>query len=59
VVVWTNKDPFPHTATSTAAGFDSHPLAPGASFTFKATKKGEFAYVCTLHPTMKATLKVE
>jgi plastocyanin len=59
VVVWTNKDPFPHTATSKAAGFDSHPIAPGAAWTYTATKRGEFSYVCTLHPTMTATLKVE
>jgi plastocyanin len=59
VVVWTNKDPFPHTATSKAASFDSHPIAPDASWTYTATKRGEFSYVCTLHPTMTATLNVE
>ncbi|MDQ6916680.1 MAG: cupredoxin family copper-binding protein [Pseudomonadota bacterium] len=58
-VTWTNKDPFPHTVTSTAGGFDSHEIAPGKSWKYTATKKGEFAYVCLLHPTMKATLKVE
>jgi plastocyanin len=59
VVVWTNNDPFPHTATSRAAGFDSGAIMPGKSFTFKATTRGEFPYVCTLHPTMTATLKVQ
>ncbi len=59
VVVWANKDPFPHTATSKAAGFDSHPIAPDASWKYTATKRGEFSYVCTLHPTMTATLTVE
>ena len=58
-IVWVNKDPFPHTATSAAAGFDSKPLAPGASFTYVAAKKGQFAYACTLHPTMTGTLNVE
>jgi plastocyanin len=58
-VTWANKDPFPHTVTSTAGGFDSHEIAPGKSWKYTATKKGEFAYVCTLHPTMKAMLKVE
>jgi plastocyanin len=24
-----------------------------------ATKKGEFAYICTFHPTMKAMLHVQ
>lgn len=58
-VVWVNKDPFPHTVTSAAGGFDSHEIAPGKSWKYTATKKGEFAYVCIFHPTMKATLKVE
>lgn len=59
VIVWTNNDPFPHTATSQAAGFDSHAIAPGKSWTYTAATRGEFTYVCTLHPTMTATLKVE
>ena len=59
VVVWENKDPFPHTATSRAAGFDSQAIAPGKTFKYTAKTKGEFEYVCLFHPTMKATLKVE
>ena len=58
-VTWTNKDPFPHTVTSTSGAFDSHEIAPGKSWKYSAAKKGEFAYICLLHPTMKATLKVE
>ena len=58
VVVWVNKDPFPHTATSTGA-FDSTSIAVGATWRFKATRSGSFAYLCTLHPTMKGTLRVE
>ena len=58
-VVWVNKDPFPHTVTSTAGGFDSHEIAPGKSWKYTAAKKGEFPYVCIFHPTMKATLRVE
>jgi plastocyanin len=58
-IVWTNKDPFPHTVTSAAGGFDSHEIAPEASFTYKAVKKGEFPYTCTFHPTMKGRLRVE
>jgi len=55
-VVWVNRDPFPHTATS--AKFDSKDIAPGASWTFTAKAPGELPYVCTLHPTMKGTLRV-
>ncbi len=58
-VTWVNEDPNPHTATSIAGGFGSHEIAPGRSWKYTATKKGEFAHVCTFHPTMKATLKVE
>jgi plastocyanin len=58
-VVWINKDPFPHTVTSQTGGFDSQPLQPAQSWTYVASKKGEFSYVCTLHPTMKGTLRVE
>jgi plastocyanin len=57
-VVWRNADPVPHTATAKGA-FDSGPLATGTSWRYTATKKGSFDYVCTLHPTMKATLIVE
>lgn len=57
-VVWVNKDPFPHTVTS-AGNFDSKSIAAGASWKYKASKAGDFAYTCTFHPNMKGTLKVE
>ena len=57
-VVWINKDPFPHTATSTGA-FDSGAIAPEKSWKFKLVTKGDFDYVCTLHPTMKARVTVK
>jgi plastocyanin len=58
-VVWVNKDPFPHTATSKAGGFDSGEIATAESWKYSAVKKGEFEYICTLHPTMKGTIRVE
>jgi len=57
-VVWINKDPFPHTVT-TKGVFDSHVILPGRSWKYTPRKSGEYDYVCTLHPTMKGTLKVE
>ena len=57
-IVWVNKDPFPHTVTS-AGAFDSKSIAAGSSWTYKARKAGEYAYTCTFHPNMKATLRVE
>ena len=62
-VVWINADPFPHTATSmdrSAAGhFDSKEIAPQQSWSYTPTVKGDFPYLCTLHQTMKGTLRVE
>lgn len=57
-IVWINKDPFPHTVTSTGA-FDSHSIAAGKSWKLKPGKAGDYAYVCTLHPNMTGQLKVE
>lgn len=57
-VVWVNKDPFPHTVT-VAGAFDSREIAAGKSWTYTPRKAGEYAYICTLHPTMKGVLKVE
>jgi plastocyanin len=58
-VIWVNKDPFPHTATSKPGKFDSGSVDAGKSWKFKARTKGEFDYVCTFHPTMKGTLRVK
>lgn len=62
-VVWVNKDPYPHTATSAAAvkagGFDSKSIAGDKSFKFTAKKKGDFPYICSIHPSMKGTITVK
>jgi plastocyanin len=58
VVVWTNRDPFPHTVTA-AGVFDSKSIAEGRSFRWRADRAGTIAYVCTLNPTMKGTPEVE
>lgn len=58
-VVWVNKDPYPHTATSKTGGFDSKDIATGKSWKYVARKKGDFAYVCTIHPSMKGTIHVK
>lgn len=57
-ITWVNKDPFPHTVTSTSGKFDSHEIAPDGSWTYVARKAGEYDYVCTLHVTMKGRLEV-
>ena len=58
-VRWTNKDMFPHNATASDGSFGSGDLAPGQSWSYRAERKGSFAYLCTLHPTMKASLTVK
>jgi plastocyanin len=58
VVVWTNKDPFPHTVTAKGV-FDSKAIAEGHSWRWTANRTGTFNYICTLHSNMKGTLQVE
>ncbi len=59
-VVWVNKDLVAHTATSSEAGiFDSKMIGTDKSWKLIVRKKGDFAYLCSYHPTMKATLRVE
>jgi plastocyanin len=58
-IVWVNKDVVPHTVTSDAAGFDSKDIQGGQSWRYTARSKGDFPYVCTLHPSMKALLYVK
>jgi plastocyanin len=55
-VVFINRDVTPHTATSKQGGWDSGPIAPGASWRLVVKKESAAPYACTFHPTMKATL---
>jgi plastocyanin len=57
-IEWRNKDLVPHTATA-AKVFDSGTIAANASWTHVARDAGTFAYLCSFHPTMTGTLKVE
>jgi plastocyanin len=59
-IVWVNKDLVAHTVTEAGGhAFDSHEIAPQASWTYVARKPGRYPYGCTLHPAMKATLIVK
>ena len=58
-ITWVNKDPYPHTATSKPGGFDSGSIASDKSWKYTAKKKGEFSYVCTIHPSMKGVVRVK
>lgn len=58
-VTWKNNDGVAHTVTSDdGTTFDSGTLSSGASFSFTANTAGTFAYHCTIHSGMKATLVV-
>jgi plastocyanin len=57
-IVWVNKDLVPHTATSVAGSFDSKDIQADKSWSYTSRTKGDFAYTCTFHPAMKATLRV-
>ncbi len=64
-VVWTNEDDVAHTVTAGTPDapepdlFDSGSLGSGESFSFTFDEPGSFAYFCTLHPNMRATITVE
>lgn len=59
-VTWKNTSAVPHTVVG--SGFDSGVLMAGQSFTHTFThtftQTGTFAYTCTIHPGMAATIKV-
>jgi plastocyanin len=57
-VVWKNEDIVPHTATGKGV-FDSQEIGSMKSWTYKTSRKGKFAYVCSYHPTMRAELTVQ
>src|SRR6185312_15889862 len=59
IIVWKNKDPFPHTVTARNLQFDSHILAEDHSWKYTAKERGEFAYFCALHQTMTGMLIVQ
>jgi plastocyanin len=59
-VTWTNQDSEAHTVTSQGAGgpLSSAPLNTGQSYSYTFTKPGTYAYLCTIHPFMVATVTV-
>ncbi|RMF31648.1 MAG: copper-binding protein [Candidatus Nitrosothermus koennekii] len=73
-VTWINNDIVPHTVTGaidaqdpntwgsvTIAGekFDSGVFLPDERWSFTFNEKGEYEYVCTLHPWMTGEVRVE
>ncbi len=57
-VLWVNKDNDAHTATAVDKSFDSGGLDTNERWQHTFTKPGRYAYICALHPYMKATIVV-
>ena len=58
-VTWTNKAGQAHTVTADNGSFDSSQLAPNDSFANVFDTAGTFAYHCSIHPQMTATVVVK
>ena len=57
-IVWVNNDLLPHTATSKTGNFDSKNIQADKSWRYTIRKTGDFAYIFTFHPTLKAMWRV-
>ena len=58
-VTWTNQDSTGHTATADDGSFDSSTIASGQTFSQAFPTAGTFAYHCSIHSNMKATIVVK
>jgi LPXTG-motif cell wall-anchored protein len=57
-VTWTNEGPSAHTTTADDGSWDSGTLQQGEDFSFTFDKPGTYAYHCSIHPDMTASVKV-
>jgi plastocyanin len=58
-VLWTNDNSSPtHTSTSEDGLWDSGDIPTGSRFEHTFDEAGTFAYICTIHPSMTATITV-
>lgn len=62
-VIWTNNDAMPHNVHFGKGDpeneIEGDMLRAGQSFAVKFNEAGVYPYICTPHPFMKATVKVE
>ena len=59
-ITWSNDDPgMIHTVTSADGLFDSGFLNEGDTWSYTFDEPGEFEYLCTPHPWMRAKIVVE
>src|SRR3954454_11905784 len=57
-ITWTNSDSVAHNVVAGDGTFKSSTLNQGDTFSWTATKAGQWDYVCTFHPNMKAHITV-
>jgi plastocyanin len=57
-VTWKNTDPVGHTVTADNGAFGSKTLATGSTFSQTFSKAGTYAYHCSIHTYMTATIVV-
>lgn len=57
-VAFSNTSSASHTATR-AGSFDTGRISPGSSKTVRFSRKGAFAYHCTIHPSMHGKIVVK
>ena len=58
-VTWTNEDSILHTVTAVDGSFDSGFYGEGESWSYTFDEAGEYEYLCTPHPWMRAKVIVE
>jgi plastocyanin len=58
-ITWDNSDAQHHTATADDGSFDTGPISSGTPKSVKFSTAGTFAYHCSIHPTMTATIVVK
>ncbi|MDD5190694.1 MAG: cupredoxin family copper-binding protein [Dehalococcoidales bacterium] len=58
-VTWTNNDSTTHTVTSDSGVFDSGSIAIGKTYSYTFSTAGTFSYHCSIHPSMKGSVKVQ
>lgn len=58
VIVWTNNDVAPHTATALDKAWDTGTIKSGQSKSVSVSQAMAGAYLCRFHPQMKADLAI-
>ena len=59
IITWVNRDSVPHDATDENGDWGTGLFSGGESGALTFESPGVYGYYCTIHPNMRATLKVE